>query len=167
MRAVPIQMPYTRPHGTLALAGFLGATFLVAAVSTLYTVPAIPTWYAALTKPRFNPPNQVFGPVWTALYALMAIAAWLVWKRPDSWFRQVGLLWFGIQLALNFAWSLVFFLGHRIGMAFLEILLLWLAIAATMVFFFRTSKVAGWMFAPYLAWVSFASVLNLAIWVKN
>ena len=101
-----------KPHW-LALAGFLAVTFLVAGISAAFTAPAIPTWYAALAKPSFNPPNEVFGPVWTLLYFMMAVAAWLVWKRPSSRLRSSALLLFWIQLALNFAWSLIFF-GQRL-----------------------------------------------------
>ncbi len=166
-----------RSHSALALAGFLAATFLVAGVSTTFTVSAIPTWYAALAKPSFNPPNNIFGPVWTLLYALMAVAAWLVWKLPDVplirgsvgvfSIRRVALFWFGIQLVLNFLWSFVFFGHHRIGLSVVEIAFLWIAVAGTMLLFFRLSRVAGWLFIPYLAWVSFAGVLNLAIWRLN
>ncbi len=163
----PGVQPPSRPYSAVALAAFLAATFLVAGVSSVFTVTAIPTWYAALAKPSFNPPNQVFGPVWTLLYALMAIAAWLVWKQPDSKLRRAGLIWFGIQLALNFLWSFVFFRYHQLGLAMVEIAFLWLAVAGTTAIFFRTSKAAGWMFVPYLAWVSFASVLNFAIWRLN
>jgi len=98
---------------------------------------------------------------------VMAIAAWLVWKRADSELRSRALLLFWVQLALNFGWSFIFFGNHRIGLAAVEILLLWLAIAGTMILFFRLRKIAGWMFVPYLAWVSFASVLNFAIWMRN
>jgi len=167
MGAVPIQTPFVRTHSKAALACFLAATFLVAGVSSLFTVSAIPTWYAALNKPSFNPPNQIFGPVWTVLYALMAIAAWLVWRLPDSKLRRAGLLWFGIQLGLNFIWSFVFFSSHQIGLAVIEIALLWIGILGTMLIFFRLSKVAGWMLVPYLGWVSFASLLNFAIWRMN
>jgi translocator protein len=166
-----------RRNSAVALAGFLAATFLVAGVSTTLTLPAIPTWYAALTKPSFNPPNAVFGPVWTLLYTLMAVAAWLVWRLPDVPFRRggagvfsirrVALFWFGGQLATNFLWSFVFFGHHRIGLSVIEIIFLWLAVAGTMLLFFRLSRPAGWMFVPYLAWVSFASVLNFAIWRLN
>ena len=166
-----------RNYSALALAGFLAATFLVAGVSTTFTLPSIPTWYAALAKPSFNPPNQIFGPVWTLLYTLMAIAAWLVWRLPDVPFRRggtgvlgirrVALFWFGVQLALNFLWSFVFFGHHRIGLAMAEIVFLWVAVAGTMLLFFRLSRPAGWMFVPYLAWVSFAAVLNFAIWRLN
>jgi benzodiazapine receptor len=167
MRTAPIQMPYTRPHGVIALIGFLAATFLVAGTSTIFTASSIASWYAGLAKPSFNPPNQIFGPVWTLLYTLMAIAAWLVWRRADSPLRSRALLLFWVQLALNFGWSLIFFRGREIGIALIEIVLLWLAILATLFLFFRLSKTAGWMFVPYLAWVSFASVLNFAIWQKN
>ena len=159
--------PNPRAYGAAALVGFLAATFAVAGVSATFTASEIPTWYSALAKPSFNPPNWIFGPVWTLLYALMAIAAWLVWKRPDSDLRRPGLQLFGLQLALNFIWSILFFRYHRIGLAFAEVLLLWLAILATMAVFLRVSKAAGWMFTPYLAWVSFASVLNFAIWRLN
>lgn len=169
--------PSPRRHSALALAGFLAATFMVAGISTTFTISAIPTWYAALAKPSFNPPNQVFGPVWTLLYTLMAIAAWLVWRLPDVPFRRgdagvfsvrrVALFWFGVQLALNFLWSFAFFGHHQIGLSVVEITFLWLAVAGTMLLFFRLSKLAGLLFVPYLAWVSFAGVLNFAIWRLN
>jgi translocator protein len=161
-----VRQPY-RSYRAAVLAAFLAATFLVAGVSSLFTVSAIPTWYAALAKPSFNPPNQIFGPVWTLLYALMAIAGWLVWKQPDSKLRRAGLIWFGIQLAVNFLWSVIFFRFHQIGLAMAEIVLLWIGVAGTTAIFFRVSKPAGWMFVPYLVWVSFASVLNFAIWRMN
>jgi benzodiazapine receptor len=157
----------SRAHERLGLVKWLAATFLVAMVSTVLTAPAIPTWYAALAKPSFNPPNQLFGPVWTVLYALMAIAAWLVWKRPDSATRSRALSFFWIQLALNFGWSLLFFHLHRIGAAFAEIILLWLAILMTTLYFFRLCRTAGWLLVPYLSWVAFAIALNYAIWRRN
>jgi len=160
-------MPYTRPNRALALVGFLAATYGVAAVSTVFTAAAIPGWYAGLAKPSFNPPNWIFGPVWSVLYTVMAIAAWLIWRRADSELRSRALLLFWVQLALNFGWSFIFFRGHAIGLALVEIVLLWLAILGTMVLFFRLRKVAGWLFVPYLAWVSFASVLNFGIWMRN
>lgn len=151
----------------LALAGFLVVTYAVSGVSALFTASAIPTWYATLVKPSFNPPNEVFGPVWTLLYGLMAIAAWLVWQRPPSQLRSRALLLFWVQLGLNFAWSLLFFGQHLIGLALADIVLLWLAILVTCSLFFRLSKTAGWMLVPYLAWVGFASILNFEIWRLN
>jgi benzodiazapine receptor len=162
-----VAQPSHRSYSAAALAGFLGATFLVAGVSSAITISAIPTWYATLAKPTFNPPNSIFGPVWTVLYALMAIAAWLVWRQPDSTLRRAGLIWFGIQLVVNFLWSMIFFHFHHIGLAMLEIGFLWLLVAGTTAIFFRVSKPAGWMFVPYLAWVSFASLLNFSIWRMN
>lgn len=151
----------------LALAGFLAVTFAGAGVSGAITASAIPTWYAGLTKPSFNPPNEVFAPVWTLLYALMAVAAWLVWCRPQSQARLRALQLFGIQLLLNFAWSWLFFGLHSLGGALACIGLLWLAIFLTMQSFFPESRVAGAMLVPYLAWVSFASALNFEIWRLN
>jgi tryptophan-rich sensory protein len=157
----------TRPGAILALLGFLAATFAVAGTSTIFTVQAIPIWYAALAKPPFNPPNQIFGPVWSLLYTLMAIAAWLIWKRPASPTRIRALIVFWVQLALNFAWSFLFFGEHRIGLALAEIVLLWLIILLTTWLFFQGNRVGGWLFVPYLAWVSFAAVLNFSLWRLN
>lgn len=136
-------------------------------MSTLFTIPAIGTWYATLAKPSFNPPDQVFGPVWTILYAVMAIAGWMVWKCPDSGDRSRGLLFFWIQLALNFAWSWIFFREHRIGLALVEIVALWAVILLTTIFFFRVRRLAGLLLLPYLGWVTFATLLNWAIFKKN
>lgn len=126
------------------------------------------SWYAAIEKPGFTPPSWVFGPVWTVLYLLMGIAAFLVWRRGlGSQFVKGALIWFLVQLALNAAWTPVFFGLHRIGLALLVIVLLWIAIVVTMFHFFRVSTWAGWLFVPYLLWVSFATVLNAAIWRLN
>jgi translocator protein len=167
MSRLAVQPPNPGKRSKVALVGFLAATYLVAIVSTVFTAPAIATWYATLAKPGFNPPNQLFGPVWTLLYTLMAIAAWRVWKRPACALRTRAIGLFRLQLVLNFAWSIIFFHQHQLGLAFGEILLLWLAILLTMLFFFRLARPAGWMMVPYLAWVSFASVLNFAIWRLN
>ncbi len=142
----------------------LGAGF----VGSFFTSGAIPTWYAALNKPPFNPPNWVFAPVWTILYILMGIAAFLVWRRGLSGEGvKLALLFFAIQLALNVAWSVLFFGFHSPRSAFFEIVILWLAIALTIVAFFRVSRPAAWLLVPYLLWVSFASVLNFAVWRLN
>ena len=127
----------------------------------------MPVWYASLTKPGFNPPNQLFGPVWTVLYALMAVAVWLIWRSPANRARSRALTLFCMQLALNLAWSGIFFVGHWIGVAMAEIILLWLAILMTMVAFFVVRRDAAWLMIPYLAWVFFAGVLNWAIWGLN
>ena len=141
--------------------------FAVAGVSGSWTAREIPTWYRTLVRPSFAPPNWLFGPVWTLLYALMAIAAWRISLADPSPTRTAALALFGIQLALNFAWSFLFFRGHQIGWAFAEVLLLWTTILSTTLVFARISTSAAWLMAPYLAWVSFASLLNAAFWQLN
>jgi tryptophan-rich sensory protein len=139
----------------------------VGAVSGRWTAAEIPGWYRTLVRPAIAPPNWVFGPVWTTLYILMAIAAWQVWLAGPSRARTVGLGLFLLQLALNFAWSWIFFRQHAIGMALAEVLVLWATIGATTLVFARSSPVAAWLMAPYLAWVTFASALNGAFWRLN
>jgi benzodiazapine receptor len=124
-------------------------------------------WYASLKKPSWNPPGWVFGPVWTALYTMMAVAAWLVWKRGGWASQRRPLTLFFVQLALNAAWTPLFFGLHQPGLAFIEILLLWFAIVATLVAFLPVSRGAAWLLAPYLAWVSFAAILNFTLWRLN
>jgi benzodiazapine receptor len=141
--------------------------FAAAGLGSFATVDAIPTWYAALHKPSWNPPNQVFGPVWTLLYLMMALAAWLVWRAAGWPAVRPALGMFAVQLALNVGWSVVFFGLHRPGWAFVEIVVLWAAILATLLLFRPISPRAALLLAPYLLWVSFASVLNLAVWRLN
>ncbi len=146
----------------------IGVPLLCGFVGSFATRPAIDGWYAGLTRPAFNPPNWVFGPAWTLLYILMGIAAFLVWNRGLA-ARGVkpALLLFTVQLALNVAWSFIFFAGRSPLWGFVEIVVLWLAIAATVVLSFRVSAAAGWLLLPYIGWVSFAAVLNGAIMVLN
>lgn len=141
----------------------LGAGGLGAALTT----PEINGWYRTIVKPSWNPPDSIFGPVWTTLYVMMAIAAWLVWKPAGLQAAAAPLTLFAFQLLLNSVWSWIFFGMHQPAWAFAEIVTLWLAIAATMVAFFHRSRIAGWLLVPYLAWVSFASVLNFTIWRLN
>lgn len=154
-------------RAALALLAFLALTFAVAAVGGWFTSMGIGDWYASLRKPSFNPPSWVFGPVWTALYAAMAVAAWLVWRRAGFDGASAALTLFFVQLALNFAWSGLFFALRSPGLALLDIAALWIAILATTVLFFRHDAWAGALLTPYLAWVSFAAVLNAAIWRLN
>ncbi len=145
-------------------------------IGGFFTSPSIPAWYASLAKPYFNPPNWVFGPVWTILYILMGVAFFLVWRksgrregkdgRKSKYFNTAAAL-FGIQLALNALWSIVFFGMHSIGGALAVIGLLWLAILANIVWFWRSSRAAALLLVPYIAWVSFASFLNYVIWTLN
>ena len=146
------------------LAGFLVVTFGVATVGGIATSGSVRSWYPTLTKPAWNPPGWVFGPVWTALYAMMAVAAWLVWRQA-GWGGALAL--FGMQLALNAAWSPLFFGLHRIDLALGDIVLMWAAIVATMVAFWKVTPAAGWLFVPYLLWVTFATALNFALWRLN
>lgn len=140
----------------------------VGLISTPFTVSAIPTWYAALHKPFFSPPNWIFGPVWSALYFLMGVSAFLVWEKgPKKKRGKEALKFFLIQLALNFVWSLVFFGLHAPLLALIEIIILWLAIFVTIKKFYSVSKFASYLLVPYLLWVSFASILNLAIFIAN
>lgn len=140
------------------LAGFIGS---------LFTFPSISTWYAALTKPQLAPPNWIFGPVWTTLFALMGIAAFLVWRRGLNRKGVIALTIFIIQLILNILWSIIFFSWHNPGLAFIEILIFWLAIIITIFVFARISKTAAWLLAPYILWVTFAAYLNYALWILN
>lgn len=144
------------------LIGLLLLTFAAPAVSTF--IPMTDGWYAALNKPSWQPPSTVFGPVWGILYTLMAVAAWLVWLHKGL--ARPLHLYVG-QLAVNAAWTPVFFGMHRIDMALGVIVVLWLAVLTTMVAFFRVRAGAGWLFVPYLLWVSFAAALNLTIWQLN
>ena len=142
-------------------------TVVLGAVGGLVTAPEIPTWYAGLTKPSFNPPNWLFGPVWTTLYILMGISCYLVWKQPPSTERNRALSVFIIQFVLNFCWSFIFFGMHATGWALAEMILLWITILITIFSFARFSKTAAWLLVPYISWVSFAMLLNGAIWRFN
>ncbi len=137
-------------------------------VGSFFTTPAIPGWYAGLDKPSFTPPNAVFAPVWTILYLLMGIALFLVWRTGfgDERIRR-GMAIFGVQLALNVGWSIAFF-GFRSPLAGLVVIVvLWAAIFLTMLDFFRISRIAGILLIPYIAWVSYAALLNIFLYTLN
>jgi translocator protein len=126
------------------------------------------SWYSTIEKQFFTPPGWVFGPVWTILYLLMGVAAFLVWQKGlDRGTVRVALVWFLVQLVLNALWSPVFFGLHRIDLALLVVVLLWAAILVTIYYFFRVSPPAGLLLVPYWLWVSFATVLNASIWWLN
>jgi tryptophan-rich sensory protein len=124
-------------------------------------------WYADLAKPSWNPPAWVFAPVWTTLYVLMGIAAWLVWRKVGFSGATVSLSLFVVQLVLNALWSYLFFGAHRPDLAFVEILVLWSVILVVTIGFWRISVAAGALMVPYLAWVAFASALNWQLWRLN
>lgn len=139
----------------------------IGAFAGMFTSEAIPGWYATLNRPSFNPPNWLFGPVWTTLYLLMGVSFYLIWKQKKSKERNFAMLVFLIQLALNFAWSFIFFYFNKIGFAFAEIVLLWLSIVLMMIRFYKIKPITAYINIPYLLWVSFASMLNLAYYLLN
>jgi len=151
----------------MSLLVFLGVCLGVEAASGLVTRQSVSTWYVALNKPPWTPPGWIFAPVWTLLYVLMAVAAWLVWQRrashPVTWAQGL----FALQLLLNACWSFIFFGQRNLGLALLDIVLLLLALVVTVVCFWSIRPLAGALLAPYLVWVSFASALNYAIWRLN
>jgi tryptophan-rich sensory protein len=141
---------------------------IIGAVSGFFTSEAVTGWYAAIQKPSFNPPNGIFAPVWTTLYIMMGIALYLVWKqeRNTKIWRQ-ALFLFGLQLFLNFCWSLIFFKLEQPGWALVEMVCLWISILLTIIWFSKLSKVSAWLLVPYICWVSFAALLNYEIWRLN
>jgi translocator protein len=151
-------------RSALALAGWLGICFAAAAMGGFF-LPG--EWYARLQKPAWGPPNWIFGPVWTALYTIMAVAAWLVWRRGGFVAQRKALSLFLLQLFFNALWSPLFFGLHLPGLAFVDLLLLWSALAATVGVFWRAGRLAGAMLLPYLGWVTFAGALNFALWRLN
>lgn len=151
-----------RLRSAAALAGFIALVALTAWFGARFEPGA---WYAALEKPPLTPPNWVFGPVWSALYLALALAAWLIWRQPAG--RAVPLALWLVQLVLNAAWSLFFFGLNRPGLALVEIGFLLVAIAVTAVAFWRVRPLAGALLLPYLAWVAFACYLNAGIWMLN
>ena len=140
---------------------------IIGSLSGLANVGSINTWYAHLNKPSFNPPGYLFGPVWTILYLLMGVSLYLVWKAPDGRMRDYALIIFVIQMVLNFAWSFIFFYFHQPGWALVDIIALWIFIVAMILIFYRISSTSALIQVPYLLWVSFATVLNAAIWLLN
>ncbi|HET7732104.1 MAG TPA: TspO/MBR family protein [Usitatibacter sp.] len=148
----------------LGLLGWLLVAFAAAGMGAVASVDAA-SFYAQLSKPSWAPPAAVFGPVWSVLYALMGISAWLVWRSPGP--TRVALGLFVAQLAANALWSWLFFAWHRGALAAVEVLILLGLIVATMVAFWRASRLAALLFVPYLAWVSFASVLTWTVWRSN
>jgi benzodiazapine receptor len=137
-------------------------------IGSIFTMPNIATWYKGLTKPALTPPDWVFGPVWTTLFILMGIALFLVWRRDGAISGvRMAIVVFGVQLALNIIWSVIFFGGRAPLFGLLVILLLWLAIAATIWQFSKVSKTASLLLVPYICWVSFATYLNAGVWRLN
>lgn len=138
------------------------------AVSGFFTVTGTGSWYQTINKPSWNPPNWIFGPVWTTLYIMMGIALYLVWRSELSLVvKKRAMILFAIQLFLNFCWSFIFFNQQEIGWALAEIILLWIFILFTIFAFGKISKTAAWLLVPYISWVSFAGILTYTIWKLN
>jgi tryptophan-rich sensory protein len=150
--------------GVWGLVGWLGITFVAAWVGSRF-MPG--DWYASLAKPSWNPPNAVFGPVWSVLYVCMGVAAWLVWRRSGFTGAGLALSLFVVQLGLNALWSYLFFGRYRPDLAFLDIVALWSAILVVTVLFWQAHRGAGALMIPYLLWASFASYLNFVLWRMN
>lgn len=140
---------------------------VVGGIAGYFTVQEIDGWYSTLIKPSFNPPNSIFGPVWTSLYLLMGISLYIIWKSPESEHRKKALQLFTIQLILNFSWSIVFFSFHLLFTAIVVILLLWVFIFIMIKQFKKIKSTAAYINIPYLLWVSFATVLNISLWWLN
>lgn len=145
----------------------VGLPLALGAIAGIFTAKAIPGWYAALNQPSFNPPNWIFGPVWTLLYILMGVSLYLVWQTPPGMQRNTAMAVFFFQLLLNFGWSFLFFYYQRIGLAFAEIILIWFTILVMMLLFYRLRPVSAWINVPYFLWVSFATLLNAAYYRLN
>lgn len=151
----------------LTLIGCIAAVLTTGFISGIATAKGMDGWFDTLVKPSFNPPSYLFGPVWTALYILMGIGLYLILQTPASTVRSTALLVFGLQLALNFAWSFLFFYFHRPDLALVEILILWVFILLMIIQFHKLSATAAMLQLPYLAWVSFATILNAGFWYLN
>jgi benzodiazapine receptor len=159
--------PVTARRQALVLLAFVAACVGVGAVGGAVTATSVGTWYQQLRKPSFNPPDRVFGPVWTALYIAMAVAAWRVWRRQSLRGARLALTLFAAQLALNLGWSVLFFGMRQIGLALIEIAVLFIAIVSTASAFARTDGAAALLLVPHLTWVAFAAMLNWVIWRLN
>lgn len=154
-------------HPWIALALFIVTCLAAGWIGAAFTGPAVQTWYPTLRKPAWTPPAWLFAPVWTTLYIAMAVAAWRIWLQRGRPGAGAALSLFGVQLVLNTLWSILFFGLRQPGWALAEIAVLWTAILLTLLAFRRLDRPAGWLLVPYLAWVTFASTLNFAVWNLN
>ena len=146
---------------------WIAVSFCAGLIGSRFTGPAVATWYGSINKPAWTPPSFLFGPVWSTLYLMMGIAGWLIWRKAGFSGAPGAMALFALQLILNAAWSGVFFGLRRFDLAFVEIVVLWLLILATVLAFWRHDAKAGILLFPYLAWVGYASALNFAIWRLN
>ncbi len=146
---------------------FIAIPLAVGGISGFITAHEIGSWFVGLHKPSFNPPNWIFGPVWTVLYIIMGISCLQIWRTAVSKQRQRALWIYALQLALNFWWSIIFFSFHLLGLALVDISILWILIVAMIVYFRRLQPTAGYLQIPYLAWVTFATALNAGFFLLN
>jgi tryptophan-rich sensory protein len=152
---------------TVILILFILLCQLPGIIGSYFTVSSIPVWYAGLNKPWFNPPNFLFGPVWFTLYVMMGISLYMVWNANNNVSKKTAVIVFSVQLVLNALWSIIFFGMRNPGLAFIEIILLWVFILLSIIKFYHVSRKASYILIPYLLWVSYASVLNFSIWRLN
>ena len=165
----PKPTKYTPKHhqDLLGLCLFISLCLLVSGLGGFITSNTVDTWYPGINKPSFNPPDWVFAPIWIALYILMGIAAWRIWRKSQPKLITTSLAVFYAQLLLNLIWSCLFFGMQRIDLALLEIVVLLIAIIANTILFWRLDRQAGICFLPYVAWVTYAMILNASIWILN
>ena len=156
-----------KPRELAMLGAFLALCLGIGGLGSVATAQSVGTWYQGLAKPAFNPPDWVFAPVWTTLYVLIAVAGWRVWRRGGFQGASAAAMAYGLQLALNLAWSFLFFGQRMIGAALAEIVVLFAAIAANAMLFRRIDRPAGWLLVPYAGWVGFACALNFELWRLN
>ena len=152
----------------LQIVTFIVAAEIIGITGSVFTISSIPTWYASLNKPSFNPPNWIFGPVWTILYATLGLSAYLIWKK--GWVNKdvkITLGIFALQFIVNLKWTFLFFGLHSTLLGLIAIAILWVLIVLTIIKFYQLSKPAGLLMIPYLLWVSFATLLNFYIWKLN
>ena len=156
----------SKAQQTAGLIGWLALCFIASGIGAIASVSA-GSLYGELAQPSWAPTSSVFGPVWTILYALMGVAAWLVWREGGFRAQRPAMILFLAQLAVNALWSWLFFAWHRGALSFVDIVLLWLLLVATVVVFWRVRSIAGALLIPYLLWVSFATALNFSVWQRN
>ena len=151
----------------IKLAVSLLLTLGVGAIAGIFTSAAVPGWYASLNRPSFNPPNWLFGPVWTVLYIVLGISLFLIWNLEPSKARNLAMIVFMVQLIFNFCWSFIFFYFKMIGPALIDIAILWISIVIMLILFYKLKPLAVYLNIPYLLWVTFASILNTAYYLIN
>src|SRR3954470_3921179 len=166
-RRVPVPFMVARSSRWPALFGFLAVTAIAAGIGSTATIRNVQSWYPTLAKPSWTPPSALFGPVWTALYIAMSVATWRVWRKQTGSAAHAVLRSFLAQLTLNALWSVLFFGMRRPDLALIDIGALWVVIVVMLVRFWPADRIAGVLWTPYVAWVTFASALNAAVWRLN